>query len=194
MGQCSQAAGPGQAAEVSASSEWLGCVWDCAANTVGQLRRQLRQAFTAPAAESGAPLQSPSFYISMIVESLEETGAGRLGLRGAGRRSRGEQAERSESHHRLPSSAVVRFTLTRSCALPSHIFPSGLSRDCIGRTSSLDSIPMRHEPFRYLACTHCGTQSSYPIRLIEQYSGRIARRCETCGLVFDIQIPLKRES
>jgi len=90
--------------------------------------------------------------------------------------------------------AVVRFTLMRSCALPSHIFPSGLSRDCIGRTSSLDSIPMRHEPFRYLACTHCGTQSSYPIRLIEQYSGRIARRCETCGLVFDIQIPLKRES
>jgi len=111
VGQCSQAAGPGQAAEVSASSEWLGCVWDCAANTVGQLRRQLRQAFTAPAAESGAPLQSPSFYISMIVESLEETGAGRLGLRGAGRRSRGEQAERSESHHRLPSS-VARFMRT----------------------------------------------------------------------------------
>jgi hypothetical protein len=42
---------------------------------------------------------------------------------GAGRRSGGEQGQcdeqrgrSSESHHRLPSSAVVRFTLTRSCA------------------------------------------------------------------------------
>src|SRR5438132_5170948 len=42
---------------------------------------------------------------------------------GVGRRGRGEQRERGDrgnstpSHHRLPSSAVTRFTVTRSCAL-----------------------------------------------------------------------------
>ena len=51
--------------------------------------------------------------------------------------------------------------------------------------------PMGHEPYRYFPCTHCGAHSPYPVRLIEQYSGRITRQCETCGELFHIRIPLK---
>ncbi len=53
---------------------------------------------------------------------------------------------------------------------------------------------MAHEPSRSFPCTHCGAQSPYPVRLIEQYSGRITRRCETCGQVFDIRIPPKDQA
>jgi len=53
---------------------------------------------------------------------------------------------------------------------------------------------MAREPSPYCACTHCGAQSPYPVHYINQYSGRIVRRRETCGQVFDIQIPLKNNA
>jgi transcription elongation factor Elf1 len=50
------------------------------------------------------------------------------------------------------------------------------------------------EPPRYFPCVHCEAESAYPVRLIEEYSGTISRRCTTCGLVSNIQIPRRNDT
>ena len=43
---------------------------------------------------------------------------------------------------------------------------------------------------RHVPCTHCGAQNSLPESFTTIYAGRrVTRRCESCGRLFDVEVP-----